>query len=337
MHSHSITAPSSNRNLITQFLSYIDLEKGLAKNTIDSYRSDLAKLEAWSNSAQKNITELTRQDVRAWLAALSRDHALDPRSIARAISAIRGFFRFLILDRHMKTNPADCLYTPAMKSNLPKFLTEDEINRLLAAPDVSTEEGIRDRAMLELLYSSGLRVSELIGLTRTDIFSSRFLRVTGKGRKQRIVPMGKSAMHWLAEYAQARTTAKNDRSAFLFVHSQCDARTQHEKWGRVWATGHISPRYRGQPPCRSWVGAMVRSYAAAVGLQDVSPHTLRHTFATHLMQHGADSRTVQALLGHASIETTQIYTHITGERLREVYNTHHPRSSFAASHATPKT
>jgi integrase/recombinase XerD len=321
MREHSITADAvpHKTDLITQFLSYLDLEKGSSKLTISSYGYDLAKLSSWANKERRAIQELTRQDLRQWIGTLSRD-GLSPRSVARTISAVRSFFRFLVLDCHAKANPAEALCTPQQAHNLPRFLTEEEVNRLLAVPDFLTDNGLRDRALLELMYSSGLRVSEVISLTRSDIFDSRLLKVKGKGKKERLVPIGRSALYWLKRYAKRRIRQGNAESPFLFVHSN----------------GNIQKRHRGQPPSRSWVHLMVTRYARQTGLQGVSSHTLRHSFATHLIQHGADSRTVQSLLGHASIDTTQIYTHITGEHMRTVYNLHHPRSRVRVCVTKPR-
>lgn len=290
-----------DRDFIREFLTYIQVEKGLARHTLESYRRDLDRLQAWAVANKKQLTELTRSDLRKWIASLSRE-GLAPTSIARIVSATRGFFKFLMLDGHLKSHPAEDLDTPQRFSYLPKFLNEDEMNRLLAAPDISTEEGIRDRAVLEIMYACGLRVSELISLKRPDVDLMAGLVVChGKGNKERRVPLGKSAVHWLQQYEAVKAGYGKSTSPFVFLH-------------------------RGRPFTRQIAWAMIKRHAEKVGIKNVSPHTLRHSFATHLLQHGADSRSVQALLGHSDISTTQIYTHITDVHLRAAYDKHHPRA-----------
>lgn len=297
---------TSQRDLIKEFLTYIQVEKGLASHTLESYARDLARLDKWATSAGKQIPELTRQDLRKWIAQLSRD-GLAPSSVARAVSALRGLFRFLMLDGHIKTHPTEDLDTPQRFAYLPKFLTEDEINQLLSAPDISTAEGIRDRTLLEVMYAAGLRVSELVSLKQNDIDLHAGLVVChGKGSKERRVPIGKSAIHWLQQYSLVRAAYGTPTSPYMFTT-------------------------RGKPITRHFAWAMIKRHASKAGIKDVSPHTLRHSFATHLIQHGADSRSVQALLGHSDISTTQIYTHITDHHLRSSYDKHHPRARIAAA------
>src|ERR1044071_6198298 len=294
------------RDFIREFLTYIQVEKGLARHTLESYKRDLDRLASWSNSNKKQLTELTRSDLRKWIASLSRE-GLAPASIARIVSATRGFFKFLMLDGHTTAHPAEDLDTPQRFSYLPKFLTEDEINRLLAVPDVSTEEGIRDRAVLEIMYATGLRVSELVGLKQNDIDLLAGLVVChGKGNKERRVPLGKSAIHWLQQYAAVKAGYGKQSTPNVFL-------------------------YRGRPFTRQIAWSMIKRHAEKVGIKNVSPHTLRHSFATHLLQHGADSRSVQALLGHSDISTTQIYTHITDLHLRSAYDRHHPRARLKSN------
>ena len=289
------------RDFIKEFLTYIQVEKGLARHTLESYSRDLDRLQAWAVANKKQVTELTRADLRKWIASLSRE-GLAPTSIARIVSATRGFFKFLMLDGHIKSHPAEDLDTPQRFSYLPKFLTEDEINRLLAAPDVATEEGIRDRAVLEIMYACGLRVSELVGLKHADVDLMAGLVVChGKGNKERRVPLGKSAVHWVQQYEAVKAGYGKPTSPCVFLH-------------------------RGRPFTRQIAWAMIKRHAESVGIKNVSPHTLRHSFATHLLKHGADSRSVQALLGHSDISTTQIYTHITDLHLRAAYDRHHPRA-----------
>ncbi len=289
------------RDFQREFLTYLQVEKGLARLSLESYRRDLCRLQTWSERCGKQIAELTRADLRKWIASLSRE-GLAPASIARAVSATRGFFKFLMIDGHIKTHPAEDLDTPQRFSYLPKFLTEDEINRLLAAPDISTDEGIRDRAVLEIMYATGLRVSELVGLKQVDVDLLAGLVVChGKGNKERRVPLGKSAIHWLQQYAAVKAGYGKQSPPNVFLH-------------------------RGRPFTRQLAWSMIKRHAEKAGIKNVSPHTLRHSFATHLLQHGADSRSVQALLGHSDISTTQIYTHITDLHLRAAYDRHHPRA-----------
>lgn len=295
-----------DRDFLKEFLTYIQVEKGLARHTLESYRRDLERLQAWANSQGTEITALTRADLRKWIASLSRA-GLAPTSVARAVSATRGFFKFLMLDGHIKSHPAEDLDTPQRFNYLPKFLTEDEISRLLAAPDVTTEEGIRDRAILEIMYATGLRVSELVALKHADVDLLAGLIVChGKGNKERRVPVGKSAIHWLQQYAAAKAGYGQPSSPNVFVH-------------------------RGRPFTRQLAWSLIKRHAEKAGISNVSPHTLRHSFATHLLQHGADSRSVQALLGHSDISTTQIYTHITDVHLRAAYDRHHPRAHSQSS------
>ncbi len=290
-----------DRDFIKEFLTYLQVEKGLARQSLESYRRDLHRLQAWANKNGKQASDLTRADLRKWIASLSRE-GLAPTSIARAVSATRGFFKFLMLDGHIRSHPAEDLDTPQRLAYLPKFLTEDEINRLFAAPDISTEEGIRDRAVLEIMYATGLRVSELVNLKQADVdLLAGLVKCHGKGNKERRVPLGKSAIHWLQQYSAVKAGYGKQSSPNVFLH-------------------------RGRPFTRQLAWSMIKNHAEKVGIKNVSPHTLRHSFATHLIQHGADSRSVQALLGHSDISTTQIYTHITDMHLRAAYDRHHPRA-----------
>jgi integrase/recombinase XerD len=298
------TERASRRNLVREYLTYLQVEKGLAGNSLESYKRDLARLEEWAGRASKRVEELERTDLRAWIASLSRE-GLAPRSVSRATSAARGFYRFLMLDGHIKRHPAEDLDTPQANAYLPRYLSEDEMERLLAAPDTATEEGLRDRAMLELMYAAGLRISELLSLRASDVdMDSGLLSCHGKGSKERRIPIGKSATRWLELYRAARArTTRTTHDARLFVSSL------------------------GAPLTRQFLWAAIKRYSERAGLEHVSPHTLRHSFATHLLQRGADSRSVQSLLGHSDISTTQIYTHITDLHLRATYNRHHPRAT----------
>ena len=293
--------PKAQRDFIKEFLTYIQVEKGLARHTLESYGRDLARLQRFADKTNKPLAELTRADLRKWIAQLSRE-GLAPTSVARAVSAARGLFRFLMLDGHIKRHPTEDLDTPQRFAYLPQFLTEDEINQLLAAPDIATEEGVRDRALLEVMYAAGLRVSELVSLKQSDVDVQAGLLVChGKGSKERRVPLGKSAIQWVQRYNVSRSRYGKPSLPQLFVNG-------------------------GKPITRQFAWSMIKRYAKKAGVKDISPHTLRHSFATHLLQHGADSRSVQALLGHSDISTTQIYTHITDRHLRNSYDKHHPRA-----------
>jgi len=299
------------RDFVKDHLTYLQVEKGLAPHTLESYRRDLERLDRWARKSGKPVAELTRPDLRKWIANLSRE-GLAPSSVARAVSAARGFYKFLMLDGHIKHHPAEDLDTPQRFAYLPKFLTEEEIDRLFALPDVATDEGLRDRAMLELMYAAGLRVSELVSLKQGQLdVHAGVVNCHGKGSKERRVPIGKSAINWLQQYAKVKAAYGKSPYPNLFLH-------------------------RGKPLTRQLAWTMIKTYAEQIGLKNVSPHTLRHSFATHLLQHGADSRSVQALLGHSDISTTQIYTHITDQHLRAAYDNHHPRARVVVT-GKPKT
>jgi len=297
---------SGQRDLVKEFLTYVQVEKGLSRHTVESYGGDLTKLVGWAQKSGAHVEDLTRTDLRKWIASLSRE-GLSPQSISRAVSAMRGFFKFLALDGHITKLPTDEIDTPQRSTHLPRFLNEDEINKLLLAPDISTERGVRDRAILELMYAAGLRVSELTCLKQADVdLLAGLVVLHGKGSKERRVPIGKSAIHWLQRYSETKAAYGKSTALNFFLH-------------------------RGKAMSRQVVWAMIKEYAERCGIEDISPHTLRHSFATHLIQHGADSRSVQALLGHSDISTTQIYTHITDRHLRAAYDRHHPRSQRTKS------
>jgi integrase/recombinase XerD len=293
----------SKRDLIHEYLGYLRVERGLAPNTLESYKRDLRRLERWADSKRVDVAGLTRKDLRGWIADMSRE-GLAPSTVSRAVSASRGLFRFLMLDGHTTTHPAEDLDTPQRTAYLPQFLTEDQIELLFAEPDVSTSVGLRDRALLELMYATGLRVSETVSLKIAEVdLDGGLLICHGKGSKERRVPVGRSAAHWLELYLKMRGRTEKERdSGYLFVNRAGRSLTRQVAW------------------------AAIKRYASRASLTGVSPHTLRHSFATHLLQRGADSRSVQALLGHTDISTTQIYTHITDSHLRNTYDQHHPRA-----------
>lgn len=292
-----------SRDYMREFLSYLRVERGLAKNSIESYERDLAKLKYWAQGENLETSNLTRADLRGFVADLSRA-GLSPSSVSRITSAVRGFYKFLLIDGHLKKNPAEDLDTPQKGFYLPKFLNRTEMEQLLSAPDVSQEIGLRDRAILELMYACGLRVSEAVDLKISDVeLDAGILTCKGKGNKTRKIPIGKSAIEWLKSYLVLRRRKENIEINNLFVGSL------------------------GKPVNRQIIHSFIKEYAEKAGLEDVSPHTLRHSFATHLIQNRADIRSVQQLLGHADISTTQIYTHITDSHLRKTYEKFHPRAN----------
>jgi integrase/recombinase XerD len=293
----------TSRDLTREFLTYIQVEKGLSANTLQNYARDIRRLQVWSTEKGKQIDQLQRKDLREWIASMSRE-GLAPPSVARAVSAARGFFKFLMLDRHVQRDPTEDIHTPQKSSHLPKFLTEEEMERLLRAPDINRDVGVRDRAMIELMYAAGLRVSELCGLKVADLdLDGAIVSCFGKGSKQRRIPIGKSAVHWLQRYIAVRDRLGSNNPV-LFLN-------------------------RGRALTRQLAWSIIKTYAAKAEVPDISPHTLRHSFGTHLMQHGADSRSVQALLGHSDISTTEIYTHITDMHMRKAYDRFHPRARVA--------
>ena len=294
---------NSPRDLIREYLSFVKVEKGLSANSLQAYERDLAKLHAWAEKNGLDIMTMTRLDLREWMIDLGRSN-LSVNSKRRLISVLRGFYKFLMIDGHIKENPAELLDVPQKGTYLPRFLNQAEIDLLLLQPDTATETGLRDRAILELMYSSGLRVSEAVSMQIKDIdLDAGILTTTGKGSKTRRVPVGSSAVEWLTSYLALRNKKENIDVSNLFV----------------------TPA--GRPITRQTIFLFIKEYAEKAGLEGVSPHTLRHSFATHLVQNRADIRSVQQMLGHADISTTQIYTHMTDAHLRRSYDRFHPRSS----------
>jgi len=290
------------RDHIREYLTYCRVEKGLAANSVDSYANDLDRLNKWAESNSFDILRLDRKDLREWLIDLGSAD-LSENSRRRIISAVRGFYKFLMFDGHITKNPAEDLLAPQKGTYLPRFLNRAEIEMLLSVPDTSSEIGLRDRAILELMYASGLRVSEAANLRIRDIdVDSGIVTTTGKGKKTRKVPVGKSAIEWIKSYMSIRRRIENIEIDNLFVNSHGGSIDRH--------TIYLS----------------ITEYAEKCGLVGISPHTLRHSFATHLIQNNADIRSVQQMLGHADISTTQIYTHITSTHLRKNYERFHPRS-----------
>lgn len=294
----------ATRALLDRFADSMWLEHGLAALTLDAYRKDLSLLAGWLGERGKPLAEARPADLQAYLAEFSRNHK--PSSQRRLMSALRRFFRQLLLEGRIQADPTLRLEAPMRAERFPKSLSEAQVEALLAAPDVDTARGLRDRAMLELLYATGLRVSELVGLKVFEISPNEgFVRVLGKGAKERLIPLGEVAAHWLGRYAEeARAEILAGRNCNeIFVTSRASAMSRQMFW------------------------RLVKAYSTRAGIDSsgLSPHTLRHAFATHLLNHGADLRVVQLLLGHADISTTQIYTHVARERLKKLHSQHHPR------------
>ncbi len=294
--------------VITSFLTHAKVEKGLSSNTVSAYRRDLRKLEGFAQKRKLSLERISRDDLVDFLAALYRQK-LESRTVARHLVSLRNFFRFAQVQEMIPADPSANLESPKIRRSLPGYLRLEEVERLLEQPDTRTPSGMRDIAMLEVLYSTGLRVSELIGLRVTDLDSKvGCVRCIGKGDKERIVPIGRKALHKVEKYLQdARpkllTTGKSGSSAALFVNR------------------------RGAPISRVGVWKILSAYGRRAGLRvALTPHMLRHSFATHLLERGADLRSVQLMLGHADISTTQIYTHVVEERLKQIYRAHHPRA-----------
>lgn len=289
------------------FLHYLEVERGLSPNTLNAYRRDLAKLEAFAKRRERSLASLTASDLREFLRDLHR-HGLSLRSISRATSAVRGLYRFASAEGHVRVDPAEQIETARLHRNLPRYLSLDEVERLLDVSDVTTPDGLRDRAMLELLYATGLRVSELIKLELGDFnFDVGYLSCEGKGRKERIVPYGRSAKTWLERYLRegrpelVKATGKHEAAFFL------------SRLGRAMT--------------RQRFFQILKGCGRRAGIEHpLSPHVVRHSFATHLLERGADLRSLQLMLGHSNIGTTQIYTHVSRERLRRIYDEHHPRA-----------
>lgn len=292
-------------NAVTEFLNYVQVEKGLSANSLAAYRRDLAKFVAFCEAQRRPLAGVTRDDVVGFLGSLYKKK-LDSRSVARHLVALRGFFRFAVAEGWLPAAPTENLESPKGWKKLPSHLSLEEVDRLLAQPDVSTPLGLRNKAMLDLLYSTGLRVSELVGLRVSDLqMDMGCLRCVGKGDKERLVPVGKQALAIVRQYLREVRPGLQRRgpTPYLFLNRL------GTKMSRV-AFWMIIARYGRQAGLR----------------RGLSPHKLRHSFATHLLERGADLRSVQLMLGHADISTTQIYTHVVQERLKHIYKAHHPRA-----------
>lgn len=298
--------PASLRFLLEEYISALDQEKGRSRNTLEAYGRDIASFLGWAvEQGVKEATTLTAEHLlqyRLHLRALDRE----TRTITRNLVAVRGFLIYLAANDHIPKDITIHLELPANAKKLPEYLTREEMERLLAWPDTDDPVGIRDRTMFELLYASGLRVSELVGLRVNNIFEDAgYLICVGKGDKERIVPIGNEALHWLRRY---RSEARSHLQKGL-------------------ATPSLFLNRRGKRLTRQWVWHLITQAAAEVGIRkEVTPHTLRHSFATHLLEGGADLRAIQAMMGHADISSTQIYTHVSQEGKRKVYEKHHPHA-----------
>ena len=295
--------PAEQYNQIDSFIDHLWLEDGLSKNTLESYRADLSQFATWLGKHNKQILATNQADIQQYLAV--KFPQSKPRSISRLIASMRRFYRYALRENLIQTDPTLQIESPKLPRSLPKSLNEQEVTDLLNAPNTLMPIGLRDRAMLELLYASGLRVSELVTVKVNEVSTQDgVVRVTGKGNKTRLVPMGEEAADWIDQYLkQARPEILQKRLCdAMFVTNRASAMTRQAFW------------------------YLIKRYALQAGItKHMSPHVLRHAFATHLLNHGADLRVVQMLLGHADISTTQIYTHVARERLKQLHSVHHPR------------
>lgn len=299
--------PESEQMHIERFLDALWMEHGLSRNTLSAYKTDLANLSAWLIENNKHLLVATQYDLQAFLAHRYEQGSKN-RSAARLLSSMRRFYVWLLRERKIQHDPVALIEAPKPEQPLPKTLTEQQVDGLINAPDLNDALGIRDKAMLEVLYATGLRVSELVGLEFTQVsIDPGVVRVMGKGGKERLVPLGEQAIECLQNYlSQAR-------GELMAKHLPCNA---------------IFVTRRGTGMTRQAFWYLLKRYANLAGIDTdtLSPHTLRHAFATHLLNHGADLRVVQMLLGHSDISTTQIYTHVAKQRLQELYQKHHPRA-----------
>ena len=292
---------------VNAYLTHLTVERRLAVNSIESYARDLRQLATFASGRGARIESFARPDLERFVRGLMSEGRA-PRSIARAIACYRGFYRFLVVNGRLKQSPADDLRPPRAWNTLPKYLSVEQVDTLLAQPDTSTPRGVRDRALIELLYATGMRVSELIALRPADVnLAAAYLTCTGKGGKQRIIPIGDEASAWVTAYLR-------------------DSRP-HLLGRRTSVRLFVNARRTGGGLTRVGFWKILKRYARAAGLRaSLSPHVLRHSFATHLLERGADLRAIQLMLGHADLSTTQIYTHVLEQRLRSVYDKFHPRA-----------
>ena len=295
--------------IIEQFMDVVWMERGLSENTLSAYRTDLKKFVTWlmqvsDDLLSEQLIKADRNLIVSYLSELEK-REISPRSRARLLSSLRLFYAYLLREKKIEVDPVALIDAPKLGRSLPKTLTEEDVESLLMAPDTSTLLGLRDRVLFEVLYATGLRVSELVGLQLMQInLQQGVLRVTGKGNKERLVPLGEEAVNWLEKYLLHTRTdlLKGQVTDALFVTRRGAEMTRQAFW-------YLIKRYAFQAEIAS----------------EISPHTLRHAFATHLLNHGADLRVVQMLLGHSDLSTTQIYTHVANERLKSLHSQHHPR------------
>ena len=294
----------SDRRLIERFIDLLWMERGLSRNTLSSYQSDISKVARWLKEKKLSLESAQRYDLLEYLACLV-EQGMKPRTSARQLSSLRQFYNLAVREGWLQIDPTALIDAPKLGRSLPKSLSEGDVERLLDAPNLRQPEGVRDRTMLELLYATGLRVTELVNLTSDQIqLNQGLVRVTGKGGVDRLVPIGDEAIEWLQEFVNG---ARKD----ILKGCQCDA---------------LFPTRRGNGMTRQAFWYRLKKYAKNSQISGLlSPHTLRHAFATHLMNHGADLRVVQLLLGHSSLSTTQIYTHVAKERLKTIHQQHQPR------------
>jgi integrase/recombinase XerD len=305
MADNAVPPHSSDLTLISQFLDQLWLDKGVSEHTLAAYGTDLRKFAAFVAASQQHLLSVDAQLVNRYLAQ-RYDKQFSPRSTSRALSSLRRFYAYVHQQGKTDNNPLGQLLNPKLGRSLPKTLSEQDVDALLNAPDLTDAIQFRDKAMLELLYASGLRVSELVGLSMQQInLQHGLVKVMGKGQKERLVPMGEEAAHWLQRYLR-------EVRGLLLGQQVQDV---------------VFPSLRAQQMTRQTFWHRIKFYAKVAHIQaPLSPHTLRHAFATHLLNHGADLRVVQMLLGHSDLSTTQIYTHVAQARLQSLHQQHHPRA-----------
>ncbi|HJM59512.1 MAG: site-specific tyrosine recombinase XerD [Gammaproteobacteria bacterium] len=288
---------------IDNFIDELWLERGLSPNTLSAYKLDISAFEKWHKGP--NLLEVTKVDLLDYLAFRLKE-GYSSRSTARSLSSLRSFYNHISNKYNLKENPTAKIDSPKLGHSLPKVISEEDVEKLINTPDLRNDIGLRDKAMLELIYACGLRVSELINLDLLNVnLRQGVIRVIGKGDKERLVPMGEEALHWVSEYinkSRSSLMGQDERESALFLSKRGSSMKRQTFWYRI------------------------KEYALKAGIdKSLSPHTLRHAFATHLLNHGADLRTVQLLLGHSSLSTTQIYTEVARHRMKELHNEHHPR------------
>ena len=291
--------------MIDTYLQYLRAVRRMAPNTLESYARDLAQLAAFAEKRGLALDAIDRRDLEAFVRTQMAS-GLSPRSVARLVASVRGFYKFTTVEQKLPRNPAEDLKSPRAWTTLPKFLSLEEVDRLLTQPDVTTPRGLRDKALIEVLYATGLRVSELVSLRAADLnLEDGYLTCIGKGDKQRMVPLGNEAIDWVRRYMREGRPGlvKKKSSPWLFVNARDGGALSRVGFWKV-----------------------LKEYGTRAGLsRELSPHVLRHSFATHLLERGADLRMIQVMLGHADLSTTQIYTHVLEARLRAVYDKFHPR------------